>query len=433
MVAAMLTAISLFTHGCGHNTDVYVDRYPLTPIPTNTPRPSGITHIDAICGPGLISINWRFTRLGLRWSPDGSLIVFNRGNTLYSVDLDEGVINVIEDTNRRDVSSDGMDIDVSPDGTAIAYTSCNYATEANRRNVRNVGLYPDWRSDPFSYNYEIVVSDIDGGNRRRMTEDLVMDRNPAWSHKGDLIAFISQVREGNGPKYDEMVLDGGMLQTVRPDGSDLRDMTSAFGLEATGRRTGVMLDTPPKWSPDDGHILFKVRDPVVGSHYGTEVIYSVDTVTLKLRRLPMTDVFGEPAWSPDGMQIAFPVQHVTEGRFDELIMYVYEVNGAGIQEIFRMDPTLWVSALEWSPDGSEVLLSTSHGLVVMGHDGSDPRIMPETTRWDVLGRTARWSPDGSRIAVLFAESGRRATDYVRTTLFTIDPDGSNKRELVTRQ
>ena len=447
-LAAMLFALSLCVYGCSPDDDVYVDKYPITPIPTNTPHPRGpdddvyvdkypITPIPTntpyprgpvelntlTCGPGPY-VKFTPSNLGLSWSSDGSLIVFSHGNTLYMAVPDKGSTSVIVDTNLRDVSRLGVDVEVSPDGARIAYTSCNYATEGGRLFP---DFYADWRDDPTSYNFEIVVSDITGTNRVRLTEDLLMDRLPVWSRDGERIAFISQTGDDSEQHYSDVYWVDGKLFTVAPDGSDLRDMTPDLGADVT-------MHMAPRWSPDDSHILFGVLEQNSGDDRLTQVIHSVDTETLELRRFPIRNVVGTPAWSPDGSKIAFAVKPFAGVSANKLVLKTSSPDGTGITEIFRTDPVLWVSALEWSPDGTEIMLATSHGLHIVGRDGSNPRVLPHFGVSSRHGWTARWSPDGSRIAVVFSDSGGSASsDYVRTSLFTVAPDGTGKHLLMSRR
>ena len=41
------------------------------------------------------------------------------------------------------------------------------------------------------YNYEIFVSDVDGTNGERLTNNTYFDVLPAWSPDGESLAFIS--------------------------------------------------------------------------------------------------------------------------------------------------------------------------------------------------------------------------------------------------
>ena len=367
--------------------------------------------------------------LGLRWTPDGSLIVFSDRDVLETISSEGGgALTVVADTNTRDNSMYGMDADISPEGDRVAHTSCDYPTQAGERWDHMRELFPNWLDDLTSYNYEIVVSDIDGGDSRRLTEDLVMDRHPTWSHGGDRIAFVGQVPfcEPTCPRYEERNPDDGNLYTISPDGSDLRDMTPTFP-KSTEPRTRATLDASPKWSPDDRYIAFRAVDLDEGVQGGAYLLYTVEIETLALRRFPRENVWGEPAWSPDGQRIAFWVwvESPSSGS-TEWILYTALPDGSGVREVFRKPNYSLTPVMEWSPDGSEIMFFNWTGLFVVGHDGSAPRNLHtlEAGRY-FSGWSARWSPDGSRIAVL-------VDDGSRLELFTIAPDGSDRLLLLYR-
>jgi Tol biopolymer transport system component len=130
---------------------------------------------------------------------------------------------------------------------------------------------PDW--SPSGRRIVFQRSLIDGPDalwiyyfkgERRLTEGA----DPAWSAKGD-IAF-TQIRRGG---------DYGGIGVIRPDGSGLRQLTTA------GRS--------PDWSPDGSTIVFTLGSKIA----------SMRADGSRLRRLPVTG--SAPAFSPDGEQIVF--------------------------------------------------------------------------------------------------------------------------------
>ena len=74
--------------------------------------------------------------------------------------------------------------------------------------------------------------EADGGNVRRLTFQGNYNESPAWSPKGDMVAFVSRI-------------DGFFqLCTIRPDGTDLRVVTS----ESADHED-------PRWAPNGRHIV----------------------------------------------------------------------------------------------------------------------------------------------------------------------------------
>ena len=62
--------------------------------------------------------------------------------------------------------------DLSADGSKIVYSTCAYAVSSNEE-------------------YEIVVSNIDGTDTRRLTENFGAALYPVWSPDGTRVAFVS--------------------------------------------------------------------------------------------------------------------------------------------------------------------------------------------------------------------------------------------------
>jgi Tol biopolymer transport system component len=89
-------------------------------------------------------------------------------------------------------------------------------------------------------------------------------------------------------------------------------------------------------------------------------------------------------------------------------------------------------ALGWSPDGSQLLfLSEDAGrdhLFIVRSDGTDVR---ELTTGDTHVLDAHWSPDGSRIAYSQVETQIYFSPDGGPHIFTMDPDGANKRALTS--
>ena len=87
---------------------------------------------------------------------------------------------MVADANPGEFFKYGIHADLSPDGSRIVYSSCEFPTEGTVT-----------YSERENYNYEIVVINLDGTGQRRLTENHVLDHYPVWSPDGSRIAFLS--------------------------------------------------------------------------------------------------------------------------------------------------------------------------------------------------------------------------------------------------
>jgi TolB protein len=110
---------------------------------------------------------------------------------------------------------------------------------------------------------------ITGGNGRYST--------PAWSPRGDLIAFTKQI---NGHF---------LIGVIRPDGSGERILTEGYHNEG------------PSWSPNGRVIAFFRESP---GEAGGAKLYTIDLTGYNERQLPTPGFASDPAWSPLGSRQA---------------------------------------------------------------------------------------------------------------------------------
>ena len=122
---------------------------------------------------------------------------------------------------------------------------------------------------------KIYVMDNDGGNQRRLTNDLVNEWYPSWSPDGKRIAFVSE-RDMNRQIF---VMDN--------DGGNQRRLTN-----------NLVDDWYPSWSPDGKRIAF------VSDRAGNRQIFVMDADGGNLRKLTKNRQNDwHPSWSPDGKRI----------------------------------------------------------------------------------------------------------------------------------
>src|SRR5260221_14569420 len=151
------------------------------------------------------------------WSQDGKQIVFARHRSGKI-----GLVVISSDGSGEKVITSGKfpqyDAAWSPDGARLAFTNVPQSgTQGNldvylsksdgsdqQKFVGDQGKlsheeYPAWSPDgkriawssTFEGNQELYVADLDGTNRRRLTNDPALVAHPAWSPDGKKLAFAT--------------------------------------------------------------------------------------------------------------------------------------------------------------------------------------------------------------------------------------------------
>ena len=392
--------------------------------PTPTPEPNGIAHP---CGPfyppNLMTKPEHF----IDWTPDGSRLIFDDGTAVMVVDADGSRLRAIVDANPGFSLRHGFHADVSPDGSRIAYSSCQYSTD---------GLIFQGRphSGRMKYHYEIASVAIDGSESKRLTENGYMDHYPTWSPDGSRIAFI----RGNHYWYES-----GPLRTMLEDGSNEQDISiDRTALTATPSHLPAY-HVAPAWSPDSEQLTFVVREAVhdeVGGSYIQRILYKVHADGSELRRI--SETVSAASWSPDGRRLA-----LAKLDGEDVVLFIVAPDGSDPQAITTITDRetfenfygryqSWIGILAWSPNGTQIMFGCDVGLCVVNLDGVVVGESPiEEVPWqprtaEFYGRPqAAWSPDGSRIAVR-VPNDPRPDPGGNPVVYTMDPDGTNVDVLV---
>ncbi len=298
----------------------------------------------------------------------------------------------------------GFYADVSPDGSQIVYSTCEYPLTEWDEEAQGMA----------AQGYELAMIGADGTSKLRLTDNDSFEHYPAWSPDGTKIAFL--VNDGSHDYQDAAQLAILSLPTghVR-----LLPQPSRLAL------------SPPAWSPDGQHLAVAVNEgEVVGwSESYVRALYVVRADGSAVHRIgPATT----PAtWSPDGRYLAFGLTEVTEEDGSYTGLYTVRRDGMDMRRLwdreiadFRQDwnwddPSIrngQISNVVWSPDGSEILF-VSEGVHVIRPDGNGLRTL---SGGSMRSTRAAWSPDGQRIV----------THHPNYQIISVELDGSDMRTLM---
>lgn len=322
-------------------------------------------------------------------------------SNIYSVDS-SGTLNKLTDNMRwRD-----MDTDVSADGR-VAFIS-------NRRNQS-----PARGREP-RRDFNIYIIEPQDRGIRQMTDSSAREVSPRLSPDGGRLAYIRQFKN----RQELVVTDLGD-DSAKPRVLDIAD--SIFGLS---------------WSPDGEELCFApVKD-------GVSSLVTTDTrnggmKTLSTVSTQKTDGKSPPAqyvstsWSPDGANIAY-IHHPLEEGVRQL--RVIGADGKNDRPVSGEKAQVQNTPV-WSEDGDRILYSalvdykfyydeTEYEKVYEGGmhiflSNIDEGTSRQLTEGDFLFKRPVFSPDGERIAFLYANRLNART----LSLKTMKIDGSDAKTL----
>jgi hypothetical protein len=300
------------------------------------------------------------------------------GGDLYVINADA--------TDLRYITT-GMDPQLSPDGTQIAFT----------------------RWEP---RYELFVINTDGTNERALTHGWREIKSPTWSADGSALVFNYQ----QGGRLDEELHRINIAKYAR-EGKQIKIPAEARDIE---NENGIITFRIPA----DAHWYLKKIDlntlemtdlyterhsygPTGHPTQANEVIYKTQ-LGLALQDInanqsrPVTGDFRDhtPIISPDGARVA--VSYWQDGHWE---VHTMNLDGSGRQ---RLTSTPLNVLVENNQLTTEVI------------DGQERAVAPENPHWNNAAPV--WSPDGTRIAFLTDRTGQ-------WEIWIMNADGSNQRPM----
>jgi Tol biopolymer transport system component len=217
---------------------------------------------------------------------------------------------------------------------------------------------------------------------------------------GDAIVFVS-TRDGDYALYG-----------MNADGSDQGRLTDERGDLTTAE--GLQFQTDPAWSPDGKQIAF------ASAREGSFDIYVMNADGSDTRRLTTSNANEQgPTWSPDGSRIAF--SRSSDGG------HVWVMNAGGGGERRLTNSLAEEGEPAWSPDGRWIAYthrasaSDFREIWVAHPDGTGQR---GVTRLEARSFAPAWSPDSTQLA--FSANA----DSPKFDIYVIGADGAGLRRPV---
>lgn len=202
---------------------------------------------------------------------------------------------------------------------------------------------------------------------------------------------------------------GGQILVVHPDGSD--QVAIATGGLAEGTPEHPFPAWEPAWSPDGSQIAFRG----FWGHGESSDLFVMDADGSNVGQLTRDANVSDPAWSPDGTTIAV-------SAFDGI--YTTDAGGGDLRRI-TPESTQWHNHPSWSPGGTLIAYDRSvqgvDQVFIVGADGTGDRQIS-----DVAGGASSpsWSPDGTSLAFVGDLSGS-------PDIYLMNVDGSGVRPITT--
>ncbi len=225
---------------------------------------------------------------------------------------------------------------------------------------------------------------------------------PRWSHDGKRLAFEVFVLGTRDRRIYVVNVDGSELREVAPHsmpdwspddkqlvshhflGGDAAPEVHVQNVDAGGQEL-VTHGRGPRWSPDGSKLVVSDLTNLIV----TDLVSGDET---KLFDEPVEALFSGFDWSPDSKQVAVVVRRVANPARE---LWLIDARGEKFGLTMRMR-TAASGALSWSPDATQIALSTQekiHIVSVAGTHGAE--LIPSQNG---KNHCPAWSPDGEWIA-----------------------------------
>jgi len=298
------------------------------------------------------------------------------------------------------------DPQLSPEGDWIAYTIATNDLE------KDESLTHIW------------MSSWDGKQTLQLTSSKHSESSPRWSPDGKLLAFLAARGDEEDAPTQVWILHraGGEAQVLTDFKGSVIDLdwspdSQRLALIVEDEDPARAIKSDPKKTPPPiviDRFYFKEDET---EYLGAlrQHLYVFDVVARKAQPLTAGRYDeGQPAWSPDGKEIAFVSKRSPDpDRDSEFGLYAIAPTPGSTPRLIttyqgEAGDSEWSGAPQWSPNGRELAYVTAgdpklvyfsrHSLAVVAATGGSPRILTESIDRNVM--SPRWSADGRSLFIL---------------------------------
>ena len=344
------------------------------------------------------------------WSADGQLVYFfqtiatwnGEPSEIFRVPASGGEPQIVVRTTRRALfplpsAGGGLFYAANPNGVDLDLWWRPSTKNRPQRLTTGVGEYAEPR---MSSDGRRLVSTLIEYRRALVSIPVEIAGSPRLRHLTD--GFGGDLEPSVSPRSGRMVFSSSRsgsrnLWTADVDGSNLRPLTSDAAIEER-----------PSFSPDARQVAF-VSDR--GGEHGIWVVNSDGGTPRRLARTPVLDTL---TWSPDGRQIAYAVP---AGNATELS--IVSVNDGAVHKL----PTPnGAHSPSWSPRGDVIgyLEPRGPGRTYVKFVNSRGQVVYSTLPDGpaLTNGFLAWAPDGKRLAAVGVPGSADASIWI------VEPDSS---------